>query len=125
MNDQQFFPTAAALDLKLSRRAFQNRFPPVPGTMAATKYDAMSMFLTDAAYAAELVPDAAARTALKLDIQAGLNRMAVAADVDYAMPDAANFTYLLMQDRIPDVFQLTAEERDTILSHDIRQDERP
>lgn len=111
--------------LKLSRRAFQNRFPLLVDAMVATKYDAMSMFLSDAVYAAELVPDAAARTALKLDIQAGLNRMAVSADVDLAMPEAGNFTYLLMQDRIPDVFQLTPEEREAILSPDIRPDERP
>lgn len=115
----------AAPDLKLSRRAFQNRFPMLPGAMAATKYDAMSMFLTDSVYAAELVPDAAARTALKLDIQAGLNRMAVSSDVDYAAPDAANFTALLTQGRIPTVFRLTLEERSVILSESIRLDERP
>lgn len=122
---ENFIIVPQAQGLKLSRRAFQNRFPPLAGTLAATKYDAMSMFLTDPAYAAALEPDAELRTALKLDIQAGLNRMAVSADIDYAMPEASNFTLLLMQARIPDAFQLTPDERDAILSTDIREDERP
>lgn len=109
---------------QLTKRAFQNRFPLLADGVSRT-YDAMSMFLTNEAFATSLVADTTARQGLQLMIQTGLNRMNASAHVDLLFPDAANFTLLLMQASIPSLFRLTSAERDVILSKVIADSERP
>lgn len=108
-------------------RAFQRRFPTtsVVDAQAGNKYDLMTLFLTDNDYAASAVPDATARFALKLDIQAGVNTLNSSGYVDLNMPYAASFTALLMQERVPVAFRLTPEERAVILSTTIADSDRP
>ena len=112
-----------ALKPQLSRRAFQNRFPASGLSIASTKYDAMTLFLTDSEYAAECEPDAVKRRALKLDITTGLNRMQVSGFVDLTLNDAANFTGMLLDARIPADFRLTIAERESILDASTITDE--
>jgi hypothetical protein len=114
----------ALLPLHITRRAFQDRFPLMVDGVSR-KYDAVSLFLADAAYATALEPDDAKRTTLKLQIQAGLNRIAASGYVDLGLQDAALFTGLLMQAHIPAAFRLSAGERAAILSPVIADTERP
>lgn len=109
-------------NLRLTKRAFQNRFPVNPDGMSR-KYDLMSMFLTKDAYAASLIADATARFGLQLLIQTGLNRLEASPYINLAIPDAANFTGLLLQPSIPAEFRLTVGERNAILSQTIATDE--
>lgn len=101
--------------LKLTKRAFQNRFPKLANGIS-TKYDALSMFMTDSEYAAHLNVTGTALIELRMLIQTGLNRMGASPLVDYGVTDAAEFTYLLMQPFVPEAFRLTVEERASILS---------
>ena len=114
----------APLPNHLTKRAFQNRFP-LSANGVSRKYDAMALFLADDAYASYLVADQGVRMELKLLVQTGLNRLNASAHVDLDMDEAANFTLLLTQPIIPTAFQLTAEERDVILSKVIQPNERP
>ena len=114
----------ALLPLHITKRAFQERFPLLLDGITR-KYDAMGLFLSDADYAASLEPDEAKRTALKLQINTGLNRLTASGYVDLGLDDAAKFTGLLMQAHIPTVFRLSAGERAAILSTVIATTERP
>lgn len=114
---------SAPVSLPLTKRAFQNRFPKTPDGIS-TKYDAMTLFLNKDSYAAALVEDDEARTALQLLITTGLNRINASAFVDLALTEAANFTGLLLQPGIPDAFRLAPEERTAILNPTILPGER-
>ena len=123
MQTQQAFGAITALK-RITRRAFQERFPLMPDGVSR-KYDAMDLFLTDPAYAEALEPIEASRTTLKLQITAGLNRLAASGYVDLDLEDAAKFTGMLLHTRIPMAFRLTPQERDAILSLSILDTERP
>lgn len=108
-------PAAPATPVrKLTKRAFQNRFPKsVDGV--STKYDWMTLFLADDGYAESLNMTGAPLYQLRALIMTGKNRMDSSKFVDYDAPDAANFTFLLTQPSIPESFRLTVEERAAIM----------
>lgn len=116
-------PPAPDYGTRLTKRAFQDRFP-LTANGVSRKYDLMSMFMTDDGYAAALGVTGATLYELRSMIVTGLNRLNASSHVDFAFPDAANFTLLLLQPSIPDAFRLTTAERDKILNDPIQEGER-
>lgn len=102
---------------KLTKRAFQSRFPKIPNGVT-TKYTAMDFFMTNDAYAAQLsVPVVGADLiALRLLILEGVGLLAKSTHVDLALSNAALFTGMLTQPSIPIEFRLTSAERSAILA---------
>lgn len=122
---QVAFPVAAVKPPHLTKRAFQARFP-ASGVGVATKFDLLTLFLADDSYAASLVADAIARLVLRANIITGRNRLDASAHVDLDMPDAANFTAMLLDPAIPAPFRLTNAERAVIIdASTITDSERP
>lgn len=110
-------PQAAVVKTKLTKLAFQMRFPKLPNGVT-TKYAAMDFFLSNDAYAASLATpvSGAELIRLRLLIVQGVTSMGLSGHVDLALPDAAMFTGLLAQPSIPVEFRLTAAERTLILT---------
>lgn len=106
----------------LTKRAFQNRFPKSSDGIS-TKYDALCLFLSDDGYAASLGVSGAALYSLRKLIITGINRLEASPFVNYGVPDAANFTGLLLQASIPAEFRLTVAERTAMLTTPINADE--
>lgn len=123
-NGNAFSPAPSARPRHLTKRAFQSRFP-ASGVGVATKYDLLTLFLSDDSYAAAQVPDANVRLVLRANIITARNRLDASAYVDLDRADAANFTGMLLDPGIPAAFRLTLAERTAILSAAIADDERP
>ena len=116
-------PPPEPLPTKLTKRAFQDRFP-LTSNGISRKYDRMDLFLRDDGYAATLGVTGANLYELRLMITTGINRLNASSHVDYSMPDAANFLTLLMNPAIPEAFRLTAEERTVMLETPISESEK-
>lgn len=108
--------------LRLTKRSFQNRFP-LLANGKSTKYDLMTQFLNDDTVADSMGVSVEVRTALRLLILTGLNRITASPYVNLAVSDAADFTTLLLSPMVPEAFRLSAEERAAILNEDSRPDE--
>lgn len=113
----------AVIYTKLTRRAFQERFPLTENGISR-KYDRMDLFLRDDGYAASLGVTGAALYELRLLITTGINRLNASSHVDFSLPDAANFLTLLSNPAIPEGFRLTAEERTAMLDTPISEAEK-
>jgi len=109
---------------KLTKRAFQARFP-LTADGVSTKYDLLSLFLQDDGYAASLGVSGATLYQLRAMTITGLNRLSASADVDYEMPYAANFLQLMQQSGFPAVFRLLPAEAAAILNNPIQPSETP
>lgn len=109
-------------DLRLTKRAFQARFPKSSDGIS-TKYDLMTLFLMDDGYAGTLSVGAALYP-LRALIITGKNRLDASACVDLNTTDAAGFCMLLQSSSIPSVFRLTAAETAVILSSSIAEAEK-
>jgi hypothetical protein len=116
-------PEPAPTYTKLTRRAFQERFP-LTSNGVSRKYDRMDLFLRDDGYAASLGVTGSGMYELRELIVTGINRLNASTHVDFSMPDAANFLYLLTLPSIPAAFRLTAAERQTMLETPISESER-
>lgn len=108
---------------KLTKRAFQSRFPTTSDGVS-TKYDLMTLFLQDDGYAGSLGVTGANLYALRALIVTGKNRLDSSSHVDLGVPDAANFTGLLLQTTIPTAFRLTTSQRNAILNTPVADGER-
>lgn len=108
---------------RITKRAFQDRFP-LAQNGVSRKYDLMSLFMKDDGYAASLGVSGAALYELRAMIVTGLNRLNASSHVDLDLPDAANFTMLLLSPGIPNAFRLTAEERTAILTAPVQEGEQ-
>lgn len=121
--DGVFTPVAPAPATRITKRAFQNRFPKSADGIS-TKYDAVTLFLIDDGYAASLGVSGGAMYGLRMLIVAGKNRMDASQFVDLGASEAGDFTLLLTQGAIPAELRLTAEQRTAMLTTPIAEGER-
>ena len=109
-------PPAPAPDTwVITRNAFQNRFP-MTANGVSTKYDLMTLFLTDTAYAESLGVTGSAIYDLRSIIITGNNRLGVVTDVNLQAQETINYVNMTTNILFPDVFRLTAAEASAILT---------
>ena len=84
-------------------------------TGVSTKFSLITLFLIDDGYASSLGVLGATLYGLRALIITGKNAIDNSPFIDFAVNDAAGFTYLMMQASIPAPFRLTALERSAIM----------
>lgn len=99
----------------ITRNQFQNRFP-VTANGVSTKYDLMTLFLTDTAYAESLGVTGSAIFELRSIIITGNNRLGVVTEVDLRDQETINYVNMTTNALFPEVFRLTQEEANMILN---------
>jgi hypothetical protein len=99
----------------ITRNAFQNRFP-ITANGVSTKYDLMTLFLTDAAYAESLGVTGSAMFDLRSLIITGSNRLGVVTEVDLKNQETINYVNMTTNALFPEVFRLTQNEAYMILN---------
>jgi len=99
----------------ITRNAFQNRFP-MTANGVSTKYDLMTLFLTDTAYAESLGVTGSAIYDLRSLIITGNNRLGVVTNVNLQAQETINYVNMTTNVLFPDVFRLTAAEANTLLT---------
>jgi hypothetical protein len=99
----------------ITRNAFQNRFP-MTANGVSTKYDLMTLFLTDTAYAESLGVTGSAIYDLRSIIITGNNRLGVVSSVDLQAQEAINYVNMTTNVLFPEVFRLTQAEANAILN---------
>ena len=99
----------------ITRNAFQNRFP-MTANGVSTKYDLMTLFLTDTAYAESLGVTGSAIYDLRSIIITGNNRLGVVSQVNLQAQETINYVNMTTNAAFPDVFRLTAAEANTLLT---------
>ncbi len=107
-------PPPVVVYTKMTKRGFTNRFPKNPDGVS-NKFSLVELFLQDDGYAESLGVTAPALYQLRALIITGTGTLGRSPFVDYGVPDAANFTFLLTQPSIPAAFRLSAAERDAIM----------
>jgi hypothetical protein len=108
----------------ITRNAFQNRFP-ITANGVSTKYDLMTLFLTDTGYAASLGVTGDALYSQRSLIITGNNRLNVVSDVDLQNQSAIDYVNMMTNAEFPAVFRLTTAEANTILTTPAAQNEKP
>lgn len=109
-------PPAPAPDTwVITRNAFQNRFP-MTANGVSTKYDLMTLFLTDTAYAESLGVTGSAIFDLRSIIITGNNRLGVVTEVNLQSQETINYVNMTTNALFPDAFRLTTAEANTILT---------
>ena len=108
----------------ITRNAFQNRFP-MTANGVSTKYDLMTLFLTDTAYAESLGVTGSAIFELRSIIITGNNRLGVVSNVDLQAQETINYVNMTTNVLFPDVFRLTAAEANTLLTTPAAPNETP
>jgi len=99
----------------ITRNAFQNRFP-ITANNVSTKYDLMTLFLSDAGYAASLGVTGADLYSLRSLIITGNNRLSVARSIDLQNQATIDYVNMMTNAAFPEVFRLTTAEATTILT---------
>jgi hypothetical protein len=118
-------PPAPAPDTwVITRNAFQNRFP-VAANGVSTKYDLMTLFLTDTAYAESLGVTGSAIYDLRSIIITGNNRLGVVTNVNLQAQETINYVNMMTNALFPDAFRLTQAEVDAILATPAAPNETP
>lgn len=118
-------PPAPAPDTwVITRNAFQNRFP-VTANGVSTKYDLMTLFLTDTAYAESLGVTGSAIYDLRSIIITGNNRLGVVSEVNLQAQETINYVNMTTNVLFPDVFRLTTAEANTLLTTPAAPNETP
>jgi hypothetical protein len=118
-------PPAPAPDTWIiTRNAFQNRFP-LTANGVSTKYDLMTLFLTDTAYAESLGVTGSAIFDLRSIIITGNNRLGVVANVDLQAQETINYVNMTTNALFPDAFRLTTAEASAILTTPAASNETP
>jgi len=108
----------------ITRNAFQNRFP-ITANGVSTKYDLMTLFLTDTGYAASLGVTGDALYSQRSLIITGNNRLNVVSDVDLQNQAAIDYVNMMTNAEFPEVFRLTTAEATTILTTPAAPNEIP
>lgn len=108
----------------ITRNAFQNRFP-MTANGVSTKYDLMTLFLTDTAYAESLGVTGSAIFDLRSIIITGNNRLGVVTNVNLQAQETINYVNMTTNVLFPNVFRLTQAEADTILNTPAASNETP
>jgi hypothetical protein len=118
-------PPAPAPDTwVITRNAFQNRFP-MTANGVSTKYDLMTLFLTDTAYAESLGVTGSAIFDLRSIIITGNNRLGVVAEVNLQAQETINYVNMTTNALFPEVFRLTTAEASAILTTPAAANETP
>jgi hypothetical protein len=99
----------------ITRNAFQNRFP-MTANGVSTKYDLMTLFLTDRAYAESLGVTGSAIFELRSILITGNNRLGAVSSVDLQAQETINYVNMTTNVVFPDAFRLTAAEANAILT---------
>lgn len=99
----------------VTRNAFQKRFP-VTANGVSTKYDLMTLFLTDNGYAESLGVTGADLYSLRSIIITGNNRLGVVSEVDLQSQETIDYVNMTTNAAFPEVFRLTEAEASAILT---------
>ena len=99
----------------VTRNAFQNRFP-VTANGVSSKYDLMTLFLTDNGYAESLGVTGSAIYDLRSIIITGNNRLGAVSEVNLQAQETINYVNMTTNVLFPDAFRLTAAEASAILT---------
>lgn len=99
----------------ITRNAFQNRFP-ITANGVSTKYDLMTLFLTDTAYAESLGVTGSAIYDLRSLIITGNNRLGAVSEVNLQAQETINYVNMTTNVLFPDAFRLTTAEASAILT---------
>ena len=109
-------PPAPAPDTWIiTRNAFQNRFP-MTANGVSTKYDLMTLFLSDTGYAASLGVTGSDLYSLRSVIITGNNRLGVVTQVNLQAQETIDYVNMTTNTAFPEVFRLTAAEANTLLT---------
>lgn len=108
----------------VTRNAFQNRFP-MTANGVSTKYDLMTLFLTDTGYAESLGVTGSDLYSLRSIIITGNNRLGVATQVDLQAQETIDYVNMTTNVAFPEVFRLTAAEANTLLTTPAAPNETP
>ena len=118
-------PPAPAPDTwVVTRNAFQNRFP-MTSNGVSTKYDLMTLFLTDTGYAESLGVTGADLYSLRSMIITGNNRLGVVPNVNLQSQETIDYVNMTTNVAFPEVFRLTAAEANTLLTTPAAANETP
>jgi hypothetical protein len=118
-------PAAPAPDTWIiTRNAFQNRFP-LTNNGVSTKYDLMTLFLSDTGYAASLGVTGSDLYSLRSIIITGNNRLGVVSSVDLKAQETIDYVNMTKTVAFPEVFRLTAAEANTLLTTPAAANETP
>jgi hypothetical protein len=108
----------------IKRNAFQNRFP-MTNNGVSTKYDLMTLFLSDTGYAESLGVTGADLYSLRSIIITGNNRLGVVSSVDLKAQETIDYVNMTKTVAFPEVFRLTAAEANTLLTTPAAANEIP
>jgi hypothetical protein len=118
-------PPAPAPDTWIiTRNAFQNRFP-MTANGVSTKYDLMTLFLTDTGYADSLGVTGSDLYSLRSMIITGNNRLGVVANVDLQAQETIGYVNMTTNAAFPEAFRLTTAEANTLLTTPAASNEIP
>jgi hypothetical protein len=118
-------PPAPAPDTwTITRNAFQNRFP-MTSNGVSTKYDLMTLFLTDTGYAESLGVTGADLYSLRSIIITGNNRLGVVPNVNLQSQETIDYVNMTTNVAFPEVFRLTTAEANTLLTTPAAANEIP
>jgi hypothetical protein len=118
-------PPAPAPDTwVITRNAFQNRFP-MTANGVSTKYDLMTLFLTDTGYAESLGVTGSDLYSLRSIIITGNNRLGVVANVNLQAQETIDYVNMTTNAAFPEVFRLTTAEASTLLTTPAAANETP
>lgn len=108
----------------ITRNALQNRFP-ITANGVSTKYDLMTLFLTDNGYAESLGVTGSDLYSLRSIIITGNNRLGAVSSVDLKAPETISYVQMCTNVAFPEVFRLTQAEADAILNTPATSNETP
>ena len=118
-------PPATAPDTwVITRNAFQNRFP-LTANGVSTKYDLMTLFLTDTGYATSLGVTGSDLYSLRSIIITGNNRLGVVSSVNLKAQETIDYVNMTKTAAFPEVFRLTTAEANTLLTTPAAANETP
>lgn len=118
-------PPAPAPDTwVITRNAFQNRFP-MTANGVSTKYDLMTLFLTDTGYATSLGVTGSDLYSLRSIIITGNNRLGVVTNVNLQAQETIDYVNMTTNVAFPEVFRLTTAEANTLLTTPAASNETP
>lgn len=119
-----FSPPPPVPTWDISRVALQNRFP-LTANNVSTKYDLMTLFLTDTAYANSLGVSGQDLIDQRALIITGNNRLGTAEYVNLKSQQTIEYITLCTNAAFPDAFRLTQTEADAILNTPAQPNELP
>jgi hypothetical protein len=108
----------------ITRNAFQNRFP-MTANGVSTKYDLMTLFLTDTGYAESLGVTGSDLYSLRSIIITGNNRLGVVSSVNLQAQETIDYVNMTTNAAFPEVFRLTTVEASTLLTTPAAPNETP